>query len=60
MEPEQIDQLLHPMFDKDELEAANAVAGGLPASPGAACGKIYFTAGRMLLQRQKKVNKFFL
>ncbi len=44
MEPEQIDQLLHPMFDKDELEAANAVAGGLPASPGAACGKIYFTA----------------
>ena len=44
MEPEQIDQLLHPMFDKDELEAANAFAGGLPASPGAACGKIYFTA----------------
>ena len=44
LEPEQIDQLLHPMFDKKELEAANNIAKGLPASPGAACGQIYFTA----------------
>ncbi len=44
LEPEQIDQLLHPMFDKKELAAAAFIAKGLPASPGAACGQIYFTA----------------
>ena len=44
LEPEQIDQLLHPMFDADELKAATSIAKGLPASPGAACGQIYFTA----------------
>ena len=42
--PEQIEQLLHPMFAKEELEKATAIASGLPASPGAACGRIYFTA----------------
>ncbi|MBR5516554.1 MAG: pyruvate, phosphate dikinase [Firmicutes bacterium] len=44
IDPEQIDQLLHPMFDKESLNAASCVASGLPASPGAACGKIYFNA----------------
>ncbi len=44
IEPSQIDQLLHPMFDGDELKSAVKLAKGLPASPGAACGKIYFTA----------------
>ncbi len=44
LEPAQIDQLLHPTFDKEELKTAVKVAKGLPASPGAACGKIYFTA----------------
>ena len=44
LEPEQIDQLLHPMFDKDDLAGAKSIAKGLPASPGAACGQIYFTA----------------
>jgi len=44
VEPEQIDQLLHPVFDTDELKKATAVAKGLPASPGAATGQIYFTA----------------
>ena len=44
LEPEQIDQLLHPMFDKDGLAGAKFIAKGLPASPGAACGQIYFTA----------------
>ena len=42
--PEQIDQLLHPMFDEGELKQAKAIAKGLPASPGAACGQIYFSA----------------
>ena len=44
VEPEQIDQLLHPVFDTDELKKATAVAKGLPASPGAATGLIYFSA----------------
>ncbi len=44
LEPSQIDQLLHPMFDADELKKAVILAKGLPASPGAATGKIYFHA----------------
>ena len=44
LEPQQIDQLLHPMFAADELKKAKDVAKGLPASPGAACGHIYFSA----------------
>lgn len=44
LEPAQIDQLLHPKFEQRALENAKQVAKGLPASPGAACGKIYFTA----------------
>ena len=44
IEPGQIDQLLHPMFDADELAAAEKLTKGLPASPGAACGQIYFNA----------------
>ncbi|MGN1144196.1 MAG: pyruvate, phosphate dikinase, partial [Anaerovoracaceae bacterium] len=44
LEPAQIDQLLHPMFDAEELKNAKSIAKGLPASPGAACGQIYFTA----------------
>lgn len=39
-----LDQLLHPMFDKDELEKGEVIGSALPASPGAAAGKIYFTA----------------
>ena len=44
LEPKQIDQLLHPMFEAGELKKAKEVAKGLPASPGAASGCIYFTA----------------
>lgn len=44
IEPAQIDQLLHPMFDADELAKAEKLTKGLPASPGAATGKIYFNA----------------
>ena len=44
LEPQQIDQLLHPMFESGELKKAKNVAKGLPASPGAASGHIYFTA----------------
>ena len=44
IEPKQLDQLLHPNFDEEALKNASAIAKGLPASPGAATGKIYFTA----------------
>ena len=44
IEPGQIDQLLHPRFDEDELKGVSVIAKGLPASPGAVSGKIYFNA----------------
>ena len=44
VEPKQLDSLLHPNFDAAALKAAKAIAQGLPASPGAACGQIFFTA----------------
>ncbi|SHF07559.1 pyruvate, phosphate dikinase [Clostridium fallax] len=44
VEPKQLDTLLHPNFDEKEIKKANPIATGLPASPGAACGKIAFTA----------------
>lgn len=44
VEPKQLDSLLHPMFNADALKKAKPIAKGLPASPGAACGKLYFTA----------------
>ena len=39
-----LNQLLHPMFDKDELAKGEVIGSALPASPGAAAGKIYFNA----------------
>ncbi len=44
VDPKQLDSLLHPNFDQDEMKNAQVIAKGLPASPGAACGKVYFTA----------------
>lgn len=44
VEPKQLDALLHPQFEPNALKAAKPIAKGLPASPGAATGKIYFTA----------------
>ena len=44
IEPDQINQLLHPNFDPAELSSAKAIAKGLPASPGAATGQLVFHA----------------
>ena len=44
VEPKQLDSLLHPNFNANALKEAKLVATGLAASPGAACGKIYFNA----------------
>ena len=43
-EPNKLDELLHPVFDKDALAKAKVLPRGLPASPGAACGQIVFFA----------------
>lgn len=44
VEPNQLDSLLHPQFEPTALSKAKPVAKGLPASPGAACGRVYFNA----------------
>ncbi len=44
MEPQKLDELLHPVFDKSALKRAAVVAKGLPASPGAAAGQVVFSA----------------
>ena len=43
-EPNKLDELLHPVFDKEALGKAKVLTRGLPASPGAACGQIVFFA----------------
>ena len=43
-EPQKLDELLHPVFDKKDLSKAKSLTRGLPASPGAACGQIVFFA----------------
>ncbi len=43
-EPQKLEELLHPVFDKDALKKAKVITQGLPASPGAACGQIVFHA----------------
>ena len=44
VEPKQLDSLLHPQFDAAALKKATPIGKGLPASPGAACGRVVFTA----------------
>ena len=44
IEAKSLDQLLHPTFDPDALKAGEVIGEALPASPGAAAGKVYFTA----------------
>lgn len=59
IEPSQLDQLLHPTFEEKALKAAKPIAKGLPASPGAASGKIYFTA-EAAVEASKKGEKVIL
>ncbi len=44
IEPERLDQLLHPTFDERALKEAEIITTGLPASPGAASGRVYFSS----------------
>ena len=52
-EPNKLDELLHPIFDKTALKAAQVLTKGLAASPGAACGKIVFSADDAALWASK-------
>lgn len=57
MEPQKLDELLHPVFDKKAMTEAKVVAKGLPASPGAATGMIVFFAddAEEWAEKRKKV-----
>ncbi|MDE5878078.1 MAG: pyruvate, phosphate dikinase [Muribaculaceae bacterium] len=57
MEPQKLDELLHPVFDKSGLKRAQVIAKGLPASPGAATGQIVFSAedAEAWAEKKKKV-----
>jgi pyruvate,orthophosphate dikinase len=57
MEPQKLDELLHPVFDKTALKHAKVAAKGLPASPGAAAGQIVFSAddAEAWAEKKKKV-----
>lgn len=59
IEPKQLDSLLHPTFDDKVIKKAKPIAKGLPASPGAACGKIAFSAEEAV-ERAKKGEKVVL
>ncbi len=53
VEPNVLEQLLHPTFDQDELKKHEMIAKGLPASPGAASGKIYFHAEDVVQAKER-------
>lgn len=60
VDPKQLDQLLHPMFDDASLKAAECVAEGLAASPGAATGHIAFTADDVVRMHKDGVEDIVL
>ncbi len=61
IDPKQLDALLHPQFVAKALKEATPLSKALPASPGAACGQIVFTAERAVeLKTQDKKNKLVL
>jgi pyruvate,orthophosphate dikinase len=59
VEPKQLDQLLHPMFDAKALKEATVYGKGLPASPGAAAGRVYFTAA-LAVEAKKRGERVIL
>jgi len=60
VEPKQLDALLHPAFDPAALKKAKVIAKALPASPGAACGKVYFTAEDAAVAAKERKEKVVL
>jgi pyruvate,orthophosphate dikinase len=60
VDPKQLDALLHPNFEQRGLKAAIPIAKGLPASPGAATGKVYFEAGEAVEAAKNGEKKIVL
>ncbi len=60
IQPEQINQLLHPEFIEAELENAKIMAKGLPASPGAATGKVYFNSEDVVKAKDAGISAILL
>ena len=60
IEAKSLDQLLHPTFDPDALKAGKVIGQALPASPGAAAGKVYFTAEEAKEAHEKKGERVVL
>lgn len=56
VEPKQLDSLLHPQFDAASIKAGKIAAKGLPASPGAACGHVYFSAADAVAASEKGIK----
>lgn len=54
--PKQLEQLLHPTFDPEVLKKTNVLAKGLPASPGAASGRVYFHAEDILKAKAQGIE----
>ena len=53
IDPKQLDALLHPQFDAKALKAASPIGSALPASPGAACGRVVFSADEAVEMSEK-------
>ncbi|MCL2496313.1 MAG: pyruvate, phosphate dikinase, partial [Clostridiales bacterium] len=60
VDPKQLDQLLHPTFDAKALAAAEFLGSGLPASPGSAAGRIYFTADEAKIAKAERNERVIL
>ncbi|MHB8063220.1 MAG: pyruvate, phosphate dikinase [Ruminiclostridium sp.] len=60
VDPKQLDAVLHQNFEPKALKAASPIAKGLPASPGAATGKIYFEAGEAVAAAKNGEKKIIL
>ena len=58
--PEDLNQLLHPNFDETSLKKAKAIAKGLAASPGAATGKLYFNAEDAMKAKEEGIENIIL
>ena len=60
VEPKQLEQLLHPAFDKEALSKAEVIGKGLAASPGAATGHLYFSAEDVMKANEEGVGDIIL
>ena len=52
VDPKSLDSLLHPTFDTEDLKNISPIVTGLPASPGAACGKLCFSAKEVVIRKE--------